>query len=375
MRTVRWLPGLAFADADLGGDALPELGDVADDADHAAAFPQAVEHAHHLFEGVLVQAAEALVDEQRLDPGAARLGGDHVGQAEGEGQAGQERLAAGERAGVAVHAGPAVAGEQAEAGPARAAAGVGVHERVAAGGHLEQPLAGGGRDLLQAGGEHERRQGHPQRVRTQAGRQVGDPLGLGCLLGQRLQVRQPRGELGGEVGELFGLVLGAVVGGYRVVVGLAGRLDRRLRAGQVGGRVEWHVEVGVGEQFADGPGRGLVLPDGLVGRGPPGGVPPGVADRVQVGESGLGRGLDGVGLGPPGIFGGAGGGIGCVGGGDEHVGGLAGGAQRGVQVGLAAQLGQQRLAVPGGALAGLGRLAERGLALFAIARRGASRRR
>src|SRR5580704_6438720 len=126
--------GLAFADADLGGDALPELGDVADDADHSAAFAQAVEHGHDLFEGVLIQAAEALIDEERLDPGAARLGGDDGGQAEGEGQAGQEGLAAGQRTGVAVHPGPAVAGEQAEAGPARAAAGVGVHQRVAAGG-------------------------------------------------------------------------------------------------------------------------------------------------------------------------------------------------------------------------------------------------
>src|SRR5712692_8445006 len=123
--------GLALADLDLGRDALPELGYVADDAHHPASLAQAVEHGHHLLEGVLVEAAEALVDEQRLDPGAAGLGGDHVGEAEGQGQAGQERLAAGQRAGVAVHPGPAVAGEQAEAGPARAAAGVGVDQRVA----------------------------------------------------------------------------------------------------------------------------------------------------------------------------------------------------------------------------------------------------
>jgi hypothetical protein len=120
---------LTFVHADLGGDALPQLGDVADDADHAAALAQAVEHGHHLFEGFLVEAAEALVDEQRLYPGAAGLGRDHVGQAEREGQAGQERLAAGQRAGVAVHPGPGVAGEQAEAGAARAAARVGVHQR------------------------------------------------------------------------------------------------------------------------------------------------------------------------------------------------------------------------------------------------------
>ena len=66
-----------------------------------------------------------------------------------------------------------------------------------------------------------------------------------------------------------------------------------------------------------------------------------------------------------GVFLGAPAGVGRVGGGDERVGGLADGPQRGVQVGLAAELGQQRLAVPGGALAGLGGLAERGLALLA----------
>src|SRR5215472_7238818 len=79
--------GVALVHADLGGDALLELGYVADDADHPASLAQPVEHGHHLVQGLLVQAAEALVDEQRLDPGPARLGGDNVGEAEGEGQA------------------------------------------------------------------------------------------------------------------------------------------------------------------------------------------------------------------------------------------------------------------------------------------------
>src|SRR5205814_4957730 len=65
--------GLSLVHPDLGGDALPELDDMADDADHAAALAQAVKHGHHLFQGVLVQAAEALIDEQWLDPGSARL--------------------------------------------------------------------------------------------------------------------------------------------------------------------------------------------------------------------------------------------------------------------------------------------------------------
>ena len=219
-------------------------------------------------------------------------------------------------------------------------------------------------DLLQAGGENKRGQGHPQRVRAQARRQVGEPLGLGGLTGQRLQVVKPRGELGGEVGKLFGLVLGAVVGGHGVVVGLARRLDRRLRAGQVGGRVQRHRQVGVGEQLSEGPGRGLVLADSLVGRGPPGGVPPSAAGRVQVGEPGLGGGLDGQAPSALAVVLGAGGGVGSIGGGAERIGGLADRAQRGVQVGPAAELSQHRLAVPLGPMPGLGGLAEARFALF-----------
>ena len=41
---------------------------------------------HHVVEGVGVQRAEALVDEERVDLGAAGLLGDHVGEAEGQGQ-------------------------------------------------------------------------------------------------------------------------------------------------------------------------------------------------------------------------------------------------------------------------------------------------
>src|SRR5271155_2072490 len=80
--------GLALVHADLGWDALLQLGHVADDADHPPSLAQAVEHGHHLIQGLLVQAAEALVDKQRLGPGPARPGGDHVGEAEGEGEAG-----------------------------------------------------------------------------------------------------------------------------------------------------------------------------------------------------------------------------------------------------------------------------------------------
>jgi hypothetical protein len=84
-------------------------------------------------------------------------------------------------------------------------------------------------------------------------------------------------------------------------VNLARLADRRPGAGQVGGRVERYVQVGIGEQLGDGTGRGLVLADGLVGRCPPGSVPLGTAGRLQVGEAGLGRGLDGQVPGAPGV--------------------------------------------------------------------------
>ena len=62
--------GAGLADVDLGRDALAEFGHVADDADEAAAGAEAVQDVHDLVQGVLVQGAEALVDEQGLHPGA-----------------------------------------------------------------------------------------------------------------------------------------------------------------------------------------------------------------------------------------------------------------------------------------------------------------
>src|SRR5262249_34809603 len=89
--------------------------------------------------------------------------------------------------------------------PRRAAGG---GRRGGAGGQLDQPLGGCRRHLLQAGGEHERGQGHLERVGAPAGREVGQPAGLGGGGGERLELREARGEPGSEVGELFGLVRG-----------------------------------------------------------------------------------------------------------------------------------------------------------------------
>lgn len=57
-----------------------------DDADGAVPFAQAVEDVQHLVQGLLVEAAEALVDEERVEAGAARLVRDDVRETEGEGE-------------------------------------------------------------------------------------------------------------------------------------------------------------------------------------------------------------------------------------------------------------------------------------------------
>ena len=97
---------------------------MADDADAAVPFAQRVQDVEDLVQGLLVQAAEALVDEEGVQPGAARLVGDDVGEAERQGERGEEGLAAGEGGGVALAARPGVDDVQAEAGtpaPARPA--------------------------------------------------------------------------------------------------------------------------------------------------------------------------------------------------------------------------------------------------------------
>ena len=45
-------------------DAPPQVGNMADDADAAVALPQGVEDVEYLVEGLVVEAAEALVDEE-----------------------------------------------------------------------------------------------------------------------------------------------------------------------------------------------------------------------------------------------------------------------------------------------------------------------
>ena len=91
----------ALRDHELGRDPVAHLGHVADHADRAAVLAQGVEDVEHVVEGLGVEGAEALVDEQGLQVGAAGLVGDDVGQAEREGQGDDERLATGQGGRVA----------------------------------------------------------------------------------------------------------------------------------------------------------------------------------------------------------------------------------------------------------------------------------
>ena len=158
------------------GDPAAQVGDVAHDADRAPARPQPVEHGQHLFQAVVVEAAEALVDEQGAEVETTGLLAHGVGQTERQGQRGHERLTAGEGRGVTHPPGPLV--EHAQAEPRASTPGgplVGVLQQVATPAHDGEPFVGQGRDLLESGREHVRREAHAQRVlRPGATRRVGE---------------------------------------------------------------------------------------------------------------------------------------------------------------------------------------------------------
>ena len=166
-------------------DAGAQVGDVADDAHGAAALAQPVEHGEHLLEAVVVEAAEALVDEQRAEVEPAGLLAHRVGQAQGQGQRGHEGLAARQRGGVADPAGPLVEHPQAQAGPGAAGGSlVGVLEQVAPAAHDGESLVGQRRHRLEARREHVGGQPHPQGVvGADAAGGVGELAHPGVALG------------------------------------------------------------------------------------------------------------------------------------------------------------------------------------------------
>ena len=283
------------------GDAGAQVGDVADDADRAPALAQRVEDGEDLLEAVVVEAAEALVDEERREVEAAGLLPDGVGEAEGEGEGGHEGLAAGQGRRLAAPAGPLVEDAQPEPGarPARGAL-VGVLEDVAATAHDAQPLVGQRRDLLEPGGEDERGQPHPQRVvGAEATGGVGELADAGVALLERgdvlaggLEGRAQPGQDPHGAGEHLAL-------GRRRHGGLPGGAGRVVGGGDVGrvGR-ERGGDLGVVEDCTGGdPGR-VVLGHpaaqrvelaGGEGSGHHGGDVGEACGRERLGEVGLGR--------------------------------------------------------------------------------------
>ena len=225
---------------DLVGDAGAQLGHVADDADGAAALAQPVEHGQHLLEAVVVEAAEALVDEQRAEVEAAGLLAHGVGQPEGQGQRGHEGLAAGQRGGVArpdrstgrAPAGPGRSGRRGRRARRSARAGSGRRPSTAS-----RSLASVGH-RLEPGREHVGRQPHPQGVvGAGAARGVGELAHPGVALRRRAATRaqasSTRGSSRSSDAQRPG---GVVLGGRRGQQGVARRPVGGLQGGEVGRR-------------------------------------------------------------------------------------------------------------------------------------------
>ena len=87
---------------DLSRDSAPQLAQVAHQSDASAARSQRVDLVQDLVEGVGIQTAEALVDEERAQFGAADLVAHEIGEPERQGQADIEGLATGQRGRVAL---------------------------------------------------------------------------------------------------------------------------------------------------------------------------------------------------------------------------------------------------------------------------------
>ena len=85
-----------FFHDDLPVDPLLQFRNVRDDSDQTVAFREARERLHRLFQGFLVQRAEALVHEHGVELDAARRGLDFIGEPERQGERRLEGFPAGE---------------------------------------------------------------------------------------------------------------------------------------------------------------------------------------------------------------------------------------------------------------------------------------
>src|SRR5690606_20775245 len=94
---TRAAAGVALLDLEADVDPLAELGDVGDDADEPTSGLKLEQGLHREVEGLGIEAAEALIDEDGLEVDASGVALDHVGQPERERERGDEPLAAAQR--------------------------------------------------------------------------------------------------------------------------------------------------------------------------------------------------------------------------------------------------------------------------------------
>ena len=118
-----------------------------------------------------------------------------------------------------------------------------------------------------------------------ARRQIGEPPDLVGVVGQWLERGELRGQPRHEIAELRAAVLRPVVVGHGTLMRIPRSAQRRLRRGDIGGRIKRHVEVGVGEEVLRGRHVRAVLVDlGLRVRAPPG-LPGGGPRGAGAGEA------------------------------------------------------------------------------------------
>ena len=169
-----------LAHLELGGDAVAQLGHVADQAHDAATVAQRVEGVHHTVEGGGVEGAEALVDEQGVErvPPASWLtvSARPSASARETMKVSPPESVAGSRC-LPLHSSRTRRLSPPRCSPAPRSSACSRREPLV--GHRAEPLVGGGHDLTQPLGEHVGREPHPQLVvdalaldeRGQSGRQ------------------------------------------------------------------------------------------------------------------------------------------------------------------------------------------------------------
>ncbi len=139
----------AFVHDHLTVDAVFEGADVGDDAHQPVALGQAGEDPDGLFQRFVVEGAEALVEEEGVQPDAAGRALDFVRKAQRQRQRGLEALAAGKGLHTAAGAVVVVDDAKVQAGLAALVLGTDALQLVLPGGHLHQTGVGVAQDAVE----------------------------------------------------------------------------------------------------------------------------------------------------------------------------------------------------------------------------------